>query len=134
VTMSKAIQYGIQWSQASPEIAGAFANFAAILENASTDILHPESRERVIETISSWCGERMSLSRIWVEEALSGLPKTFQAEARLALLVALAPHQIDQTVIDKFRRVHPGDQELIETLAWGSFLAARRISTWLVPR
>jgi hypothetical protein len=57
---------------------------------------------------------------------VEGLDQAPQAEARLALLAALASHQ----VIEAFRFLHPADSDLVGALAWASFAAARRIGTW----
>jgi AhpD family alkylhydroperoxidase len=51
--------------------------------------------------------------------------------ARLALLVALASYQVDEGVIKAFRSQYPGDDKLIGAAAWASFMAARRIGSWL---
>jgi hypothetical protein len=48
-----------------------------------------------------------------------------------ACAAALAPHQIDATVIAAFRARWPADSALLGALAWPSFTAARRIGTWL---
>jgi hypothetical protein len=45
-------------------------------------------------------------------------------------LAALAPHQIDDTVVAAYRRHEPVDRRLLALLAWSSAQAARRIGTW----
>jgi hypothetical protein len=49
----------------------------------------------------------------------------------LALLTAIAPYQVDEEVIQRFRDYYPKDDELVGALAWSSFTAARKIGTWL---
>jgi hypothetical protein len=56
-----------------------------------------------------------------------------QPTARLVFLSALAPHQIDAALVEDYRRLYSGDDRLIQILAYGSFIAARRIGTWLAP-
>jgi hypothetical protein len=59
------------------------------------------------------------------------LDAEMQPLAKLILLGALAPHQVDECVIAAFRKILPDDSQLIEALAWGSFTAARRVGSWL---
>ncbi|MCP4164746.1 MAG: hypothetical protein GY759_02495 [Chloroflexi bacterium] len=62
---------------------------------------------------------------------MAGLADTDKPAARLALLTALAPHQIDEMIVDAFRAQQPGDDMLIAATAWASFTAARRVGSWL---
>ena len=64
---------------------------------------------------------------------LAGLDDADKPAARLTLLTALAPYQIDENTIAAFRAQHPGDNKLIAATAWVSFTAARRVGTWLSP-
>jgi hypothetical protein len=47
--------------------------------------------------------------------------------------VALAPHQLDKSVIADFRARQPSDTDLLAAAAWASFAATRQISGWLFP-
>ena len=66
-----------------------------------------------------------------MEKALAGLDDAEKPAARLTLLTALAPYQIDENTIAAFSAQQPGDDKLIAATAWASFTAARRIGTWL---
>jgi hypothetical protein len=68
-----------------------------------------------------------------MEDAVAPLAADDRASARLALLAALAPSQVDADVLDEFRRAHPTDPALIAAAGWASFTAMRRIGTWLAP-
>jgi hypothetical protein len=62
-----------------------------------------------------------------------GLPLALplRPTARLALLSALASYQVDQQIISAFRQYQPGDRDLVNVTAWASWVAARRIASWL---
>jgi hypothetical protein len=121
----------LKWAETNPTVAGAFSRWAAIVELVGERVLSPEVCTYVIEYISTWNGEDPGLSRNWVEQAISEFDEKFQAECRLALLTAIAPYQVDEEVIQRFRDYYPKDDELVGALAWSSFTAARKIGTWL---
>jgi AhpD family alkylhydroperoxidase len=121
----------LAWAAASPTVASAFARWAAVIEAAGQKTLPAETCLLVRSRVAAWNGEEPSLSRGWVEEAIARLDEAAKPAARLALLTALAPYQVDQGVIAAFRAQQPGDKALIAVTAWASFTAARRIGTWL---
>jgi hypothetical protein len=51
--------------------------------------------------------------------------------AKLALLTAIAPYQVDDEMIREFRTIYKEDIQLLNVLAWSSFTAARKIGKWL---
>ena len=121
----------LAWAAASPTVAGAFARWAAVIETAGRNALSDDARALVAERVAAWNGESPGLSRAWVEEAMAGLDDSSKPAARLALLVALASYQVDKRVIEDYCAQHPGDDALVEAAAWASFIAARRVGTWL---
>ena len=121
----------LNWAETTPAVAGAFARWAAIVEQVGKEILSPEVRTYVLEYVEAWSGEDPGLSRNWVEQAIGKFDEKSQAECRLALLTAIAPYQVDEVVIQRFRDYFPKDDELVGALAWSSFTAARKIGTWL---
>lgn len=121
----------LAWAAGSPAVAGAFARFARVVDEAGSAALPDAVRTLVYERIHAWDGHPVSLGRHWVEDAIGPLAPAQRASARLALLSALASYQVDQSVIDQFRAAHPTDTELIAVTAWASFTAARRAGEWL---
>ncbi|HEX5757698.1 MAG TPA: carboxymuconolactone decarboxylase family protein [Thermoanaerobaculia bacterium] len=118
------------WAAGSPAIAGAFARFAAAIDDAVADRLAPPTRERVLARLDRWRGEDPPFGDDWVREVTEGLEPAQGAAARLALLAALAPHRASGPERAAFTARWPADADLVATLAWGSFHAARRISEW----
>jgi hypothetical protein len=86
----------LAWAEMAPNIAGAFARFAAVVDKAGVDLLSEEVRACVSEQVQTWSGEDPGLSQNWVEQAITGFDEASRAMARLLLLAALAPYQIDE--------------------------------------
>ena len=120
------------WAASNTAVAGALARFNAAVEAGAERTLSAEVRDVVHQAVSEWRGEEMGLSRAWVDEKVAALGDRDRPVAKLTLLSALASHQVDESVISAFRAVKPDDQALIEAVAWGSFWAARQITSWLV--
>jgi len=119
------------WAKSNPTVAGAFARFAAVIEEAGQTVVPVRVRELVQEHVDLWNGDDTGMSRQWVEDAVADLPDNEQASGRLALLAALASYQIDEQVIKEFRQHFPTDEQLISTASWASYVAARKVAGWL---
>jgi AhpD family alkylhydroperoxidase len=119
------------WAETVPNVARAFARFAAVIEEGGNFALSPEVRSLIKKQVNVWNGKVPQLNRSWVEQAVRGFNEASQAAARLTLLTALAPYQIDEDLVSAFRRHFPEDDKLLGALAWASFTAARKIGTWL---
>jgi hypothetical protein len=83
--------------------------------------------------VADWTGEEPGISRSWVDAATASLDEPDRPAARLALLVALAPYQVDETIIRAFGDRHPSGNALLAAAAWASFTATRRVAGWLTP-
>ncbi|MEO7260988.1 MAG: carboxymuconolactone decarboxylase family protein, partial [Jatrophihabitantaceae bacterium] len=119
------------WAAGSPHVAEAFARASAAIEAAGRQHVPPAAQVVLSSRLAGWDGQHLGLSRSWVDEELLTLPAGEQASGRLVLLTALAPFQIDQPVIDAFRREQPSDEALIATTSWASMAAARQVGSWL---
>ncbi|MEU7991029.1 carboxymuconolactone decarboxylase family protein [Streptosporangium canum] len=123
----------LSWSDGTANIAEAFARAAAAIDRGGRRSVPEPVRDLVTAELAGWNGAPTGLSRAWVTDAVSGLPAAQRPAGRLALLTAMASYQVDQSVIDEFRRVEPGDRALIELTSWASLAAARRIGSWAPP-
>lgn len=119
------------WARSNRVIAEAFARAYAAVDAAGVRSV-PESVRALVGTrLSTWDGRAPGISRSWLDELITTLPVVDRAAGRLALLVALASYQVDEGVVEEFRRTAPGDDTLVELTAWASMAAARRVSTWI---
>ncbi len=121
----------LAWAETAPNVAGAFARFATVVDRAGKDSVPEEVRACVRGQVLAWGGKDPGLDRHWVEQAMTGLDETSKAIGRLVLLTALAPYQVDESVVRDFVTRFPEDEKLLGALAWSSLTAARRIGTWL---
>lgn len=119
------------WMGDNPAVGGAFGRLHRAVEVAAAPFLSNEARRTIEAHIRGWQGESQPLGRGWVEPVLAHLSPEEQAAAQVALLAALAPHQMCEPVVAEFRAVHPGDGALVSVAAWGAFAATRRIGVWM---
>lgn len=122
------------WARRSPAIRAAFSRSAAAFDEAGRRSVSEAVRDMVLARLRNWHGEQPPLSALWIDGALAGLPDADRPAGRLALLTALAPYRVDAPVIDEFRAHTPGgDETLIETTGWASFVATLRVGEWIRP-
>lgn len=124
-------QADLGWARPNQVIADAFARAYAATDVAAIRSVPAGVRAVVHSRLSVWDGRPPGLSRSWVDEPVAGLPVEEQPAARLALVIAMASYQVDQSMVDDFRRTAPDDAALVRLASWASMAAARRISTWL---
>jgi AhpD family alkylhydroperoxidase len=122
----------LAWAASNPVIASAFAGFAKVVDECGQKALPEPVRILVNRRLQAWQGEKMGMSRHWVEEAIAELNEADRAAARLALLAALASYQVDAGVVSDFQVHYANDADLVAATAWASFAAARRVGTWFI--
>jgi AhpD family alkylhydroperoxidase len=120
----------LKWAADNHLIASTFARAAAAIDAAGTRSVPVAVQEIVHRHLSTWDGMASGPSRAWLIDAVSELPAEDRPAGRLALLTAVASEQLDQSIIDDFRRVEREDRALVELTAWASFTAARAIASW----
>jgi hypothetical protein len=118
----------MKWAQSNPRIADAFSRWAAVIERQARTEVSPAVRESVSRSLNRWQGERMPLSRSWVEDELNGLEGNDRGIARLALVVAKASYQVDESLVEAVIGNERDERKLVRVLAWASFSAARRFA------
>lgn len=121
------------WASRHPFISRAFAAFAAAVEAEGEQALPEEARDVISAEVSRWDGREAGLSRSWTEAPLSALTGATRAAARLGLLTAIAPYQIDDDLVREVRADCRDDARLVAQLSWSAFQAAHKIGTWINP-
>lgn len=122
----------IAWAQSNPHVFGGALRFASAAEEAGLETVDPEVRKLVLKRIENWNGETPGLG--WIEPLVAPLDNARRPAARLALLVALASHQVTGPVVDGFRQRQPSDRDLVNLCAWASYAAVKRIAGWVALR
>ncbi len=120
-----------EWAKSNPSVADAFATFAAVAEEAGRQALPEEVRRVVIEEVGKWTGTQPPFGRQWIDDPIATLTPTQRPAATLALLTALASYRVGDAEIAAFRKESPDDASLVGATAWASYVAVRRISTWI---
>ncbi len=123
----------LRWAKPAHNIAAAYASFSTTIDKIGDFVLPSSVRAYIQEEVDLWHGQTSELSLAWSEDEISKLDAATQAAADLALLTALAPYEIDKSVVLNFRKYFPQDSKLVCTLAWASFIAARKIVSWIQP-
>ncbi len=75
-----------------------------------------------------WQGELMPLSRSWVDEEVRDLTGEDRTVARLALVVAKASYQFDDSLAEEVLGHDRDEERFIRVLAWASHAGARRVA------
>ncbi|MGR6975165.1 carboxymuconolactone decarboxylase family protein [Streptomyces cynarae] len=122
---------GLDWAKAAPAVAGALSRAVASVDAVAERWIPEAVRDLLHAELAVRDGTVPGPSRAWLDEATTGLTDGQLPAARLALLVALNPHQITDADVEKFRAVHPGDRELVELASWAALTAAVRIGARL---
>jgi AhpD family alkylhydroperoxidase len=114
------------WAEPNPRIAAALSRWAGVVERESARVVQPHIRNLVYSNLQRWEGEWMPISRSWVDKEVEGLTGRDRALVRFALVLAKAPYQVDEGMVDEIRREDRDETRFIRVLAWASFSAARR--------
>lgn len=119
------------WAADDPAVVGGLLRFADAVRSAADASVDAEVQALVKRQVSAWEGEPPGLGKGWLDIAVSELPERLRPQARLALLAAMASWAVDSGEIESCRRAGLDDRALLDTAAWGAFLAAERIAGWL---
>ena len=119
---------GMRWAAPNPRIADALARWAAVVEREASCVVSLQVRELVVQNLQRWNGELMPLSRSWVDSEVRMLTGQDRAIARLALVLAKAPYQVDETLVEDVLGEDRCEERFIRILAWASFSAAYRFA------
>jgi hypothetical protein len=118
----------MQWAAPNPRIADALGRWTAVAERETSGVVSAEVRELVARNLQRWNGEVMPLSRSWVDSEVAGLTGEDRAIARLALVLAKAPYQVDDKLVEDVLSEDRCEERFIRILAWASFTGARRFA------
>jgi hypothetical protein len=119
------------WAQRNPRIAQAVSRWASATEREAQSVVSPDVQRVVRRSLKNWRGELMPMSRSWVETEISGLEGGDRAIARLALVLAKAPYQVDAGLVQTALRENADQVRFIRILAWCSYSAARRFGAYI---
>jgi AhpD family alkylhydroperoxidase len=118
----------MRWANPNPRIADALARWRAVVEFEASRVVSSAVRDLVFRNLQNWNGELTSISRNWVDVEVTALTGWDRAIARLALVLAKAPYQVDETLVKEVLSGSRCEETFIRILAWASFSSARRFA------
>lgn len=120
------------WAAGDSRIAATLAGATAAIEDAAAPVVAAPVRELVAGRLRAWDGRPPGPSRAWADEAVAVLDEADRPAGRLAILTALAPHQVGKADVEGFRKSGTsGDEAVISLTSWASMAAARTAGSWL---
>lgn len=112
------------WAGGTP-IGHAFAALRGAAAAGGT-LLSESAGEFLRASVADWDGTHPSAN--WLDQRLAGVPAADRPAARLALLTALAPHEVNDADVAAWRATSDGtDGDLVRLLAFGAITAVDRI-------
>jgi Carboxymuconolactone decarboxylase family len=123
-----ALPADLRWATPNPRIADALARWAAVVEGEASTVVSPAVQDVVARSLQAWNGQLMPISRSWVDAETSALTGQDRAIARLTLVLAKAPYQVDEKLVEDVLQEDRGEERFIRILAWASFCSARRFA------
>lgn len=124
----------MQWAQSNPRVADALSRYAAAVEREAKGVISDDVRRVVEASLQKWQGEQMPISRSWVNADIEGLEGADQAIAKLAIVLAKAPYQVDEKMAEDVLGEDGDEERFIRILAWASFTGSRRFVQIAVDR
>jgi AhpD family alkylhydroperoxidase len=124
----------LAWARSNQRVADALARSTAAVEREAARVIPAEVRETVEAALADWQGEQMPISRSWVEPELGGLTGQDRLIARLAIVLAKAPFQVDEVLAETVLEGAGEEPRFVRILAWASFTGARRFANILAAR
>lgn len=118
----------LAWASANTRVAQALARWAKAVENQAQVVISDEVELCVQSSLARWQGEQMPISRSWVEQEIENLLSPDKDIAKLALVLAKAPYQIDDKLVKSVFDIHHSEEQFIRILAWAAFTSARNIA------
>jgi hypothetical protein len=120
------------WAASDSRIAAVLAGAAAAVEDAAAQVVTMPVRELIADRLRTWDGRPLGPSRAWADEAVAVLDATDRPAGRLAILTALAPHQVGKADVNGFRSAaRSGDEAVVGLTSWASMAVARTVGSWL---
>lgn len=114
------------WAKSNSRVADALARWTAAVERNAKSVISNAVSRTVDAALQDWNGEQMPISRSWVDEETAELQGADRDIAKLAIVLAKAPYQVDASLAQGVLGDDRDEERFIRILAWASFTGARR--------
>ena len=120
----------MEWCLSNTLVSDSLARWNRVLEDNIAEVLSPESIDCIRENLQDWEGGLSPVSRGWVEDEVKSISASERNKARVALLVAKASYQIDDSLIQQLVSEGMNEFDLISLGAWSAFMGAKTVANW----
>lgn len=120
-----------KWVGEVENISIAFSAVTAHVKKIEKELIPKSIVEKVNSALENWNGQQLPSRGEWLDESIKDLNGTDQTLAKLVLLVMFASFSVTEKDIVAFRKIHPGDKELIDYCYWAATKATIRILDWV---
>ncbi|MHC5028557.1 MAG: carboxymuconolactone decarboxylase family protein [Planctomycetota bacterium] len=107
----------LEWATPNPRIADSLARWAATVERETAEVISPAVKRCVNDSL---------------EPDVAELGGEDQAIARLAIVLAKAPHQVAESLVEPL--VTDDESRFVRILAWSASVGARRFGSIVADR
>jgi hypothetical protein len=114
------------WAKSNSRVADALARWTAAVERNAKSVISNAVSRTVDAALQDWNGEQMPISRSWVDGETAELQGADRDIAKLAIVLAKAPYQVDASLAQGVLGDDRDEERFIRILAWASFTGARR--------
>ncbi len=121
----------LTWAKDSPNVAGAYARFAAVINDIEKTYVPIMTRKTITQHIDEWSPGIQQNEIQWIREITAKMNSLTKIATTLALLTINHPYRVDKKTIDSFQRHCSQKNQLLAITAWASFIKATKIGTWL---
>ena len=121
----------LTWAKNSPNVAGAYARFAAAIKDIEKTYVPIATRKTIIKHLDEWSSNTQQNEIQWKRETTSKMEPLTEIATKLALLSINLPNRIDKKTINSFQKHSSQKNQLLAITAWASFAKAKKIGTWL---
>jgi AhpD family alkylhydroperoxidase len=121
----------LTWAKNSPHVAGAYARFAAEINDIEKTYVPITTRKTINKHLDGWSPNIQQNGIQWIRETTSKMDPLTKIATKLAFLTVNLPYRIDKKTVNSFQRHSSQKNQLLAITAWASFMKATKIGTWL---
>ena len=119
------------WAKGDPNVAGAYARFAAVIKNMEKTYVPLLTRKTITQHVKEWPRNKQQNKIQWMKEKTAKMDSLAEIATKLALLIINQPYRINEEIINSFQNSSSQKNQLLAITTWASFTKATKIGTWL---
>jgi hypothetical protein len=120
----------MEWCLSNPFVSDSLARWNRVLEENVANVLSHETIGYIRENLQAWQGGPSLVSRAWVEDEIKSIPALERNRVRVAIIIAKASYQIDDSLIQKLVDEGMSETDLIRLGSWSAFMGAKTVANW----